>query len=779
METNWKLNLDGDPAATAAERTTRVLTALQGRVKGVDRALKAVQRSLQGVTGAMGSLGFASRNGLKGMTALAEGLGQVTSGAREASKAVRETQRTLSRPVTPRASRASRAAASGGGLNMAPTAADRRLAADLDRLYREGARAEQQSLARERRNALRQQGLNSRGAVRVRWNANLSSASFGARRWGHQEKAAAENQQRIARASEEWRKHQAGIGESLKTSWSVLGGILGTITSVATRVLSTAVGLAAAFGAVAARIGASVLELVQFREGVTTTMGVLLGGRGPEGIARIGEASLARSRAVGRATGLGTRRTAEIDQQVTAGGFRGAMAQRVSAAAADVSFLNSDSTAAERFILQLSQMQRAPRLNVADLRPAAEAANLDRGAVERRAAELAGVTRRAGESDNAYQTRIDHAKNSGRITGAHGAEATLQVLRETTRNDLGGLAAIRSQGMSGAVMRLTGAWDDLVTGISNLERLPGVQLLASTIGTIADSLNGTNSAGQRLQAIVERIVNTSAAWLGQIGPRGIEGAFNRVIDFAERLAPVLRAAVGPFMAGLRQGLGPLMELNANSGGGFDAWIPRLMEFARGLGLIVGFSAQVVAGMTALAAATTYAVGWLSQWSAGFSAFFSVISGGFIADAIVRVQAGFNSVGQAIVDGITNGLRSAWGSLLGTMRELASSLPGPVQRALGIHSPSRVFAQLGRQTAAGMEVGLQQGAAGVEAAITRVAAPSVGGLGAAGGGARGPLIGQLSITVEGGATNEETAGVLTEAVENLLAGLIERAALATG
>lgn len=66
---------------------------------------------------------------------------------------------------------------------------------------------------------------------------------------------------------------------------------------------------------------------------------------------------------------------------------------------------------------------------------------------------------------------------------------------------------------------------------------------------------------------------------------------------------------------------------------------------------------------------------------------------------------FKTIGTAIVDGIASGMRAGWTHLKTLLKDLASDLPEPVRRALGIHSPSRVFAELGRFTMAGLEKGI--------------------------------------------------------------------------
>jgi hypothetical protein len=69
---------------------------------------------------------------------------------------------------------------------------------------------------------------------------------------------------------------------------------------------------------------------------------------------------------------------------------------------------------------------------------------------------------------------------------------------------------------------------------------------------------------------------------------------------------------------------------------------------------------------------------------------------------------FKTIGTAIVDGIASGMRTGWTRVKTLLKDLASELPEPVRRALGIQSPSRVFAELGAFTMAGLEQGIAAG-----------------------------------------------------------------------
>lgn len=65
---------------------------------------------------------------------------------------------------------------------------------------------------------------------------------------------------------------------------------------------------------------------------------------------------------------------------------------------------------------------------------------------------------------------------------------------------------------------------------------------------------------------------------------------------------------------------------------------------------------------------------------------------------------FLNIGKNIVNGIKNGISSLWGSLKSWFSGLWNGLVGGVEKLLGMNSPSKVFADIGENMAAGVGVG---------------------------------------------------------------------------
>ncbi|QKL82422.1 phage tail protein [Ralstonia solanacearum] len=90
-----------------------------------------------------------------------------------------------------------------------------------------------------------------------------------------------------------------------------------------------------------------------------------------------------------------------------------------------------------------------------------------------------------------------------------------------------------------------------------------------------------------------------------------------------------------------------------------------------------------------------------------------------------VPAKFTEFGSNIVQGLANGIRSAIGWVTDAVGSVASGAITAFKSLLGIHSPSRVFAELGGFTMAGLGDGITRGQAGPLQAVQSVAARLTG------------------------------------------------------
>ena len=82
----------------------------------------------------------------------------------------------------------------------------------------------------------------------------------------------------------------------------------------------------------------------------------------------------------------------------------------------------------------------------------------------------------------------------------------------------------------------------------------------------------------------------------------------------------------------------------------------------------------------------------------------------IVNALSGIVEKMTSIGSSIVEGIWSGISSGWSWLTGKVSSLASSLFESAKEALGINSPSKVFAdEVGKWIPAGIAVGIDKNA----------------------------------------------------------------------
>lgn len=84
----------------------------------------------------------------------------------------------------------------------------------------------------------------------------------------------------------------------------------------------------------------------------------------------------------------------------------------------------------------------------------------------------------------------------------------------------------------------------------------------------------------------------------------------------------------------------------------------------------------------------------------------------VKDVFSDVWDKFLEIGGNIVNGIKEGISGAWDALKSWVKEKFDGLVGGVKDLLGIHSPSAVFADIGKNMMAGMESGIDSGMAGL-------------------------------------------------------------------
>lgn len=152
----------------------------------------------------------------------------------------------------------------------------------------------------------------------------------------------------------------------------------------------------------------------------------------------------------------------------------------------------------------------------------------------------------------------------------------------------------------------------------------------------------------------------------------------------------------------------------------------------------------------------------------------------IVDTIIDTD--WAKVGKDIVNGLLNGLKNMWGSLKKWFTNSWNNLVGGVKDLLGIHSPSRVFAGIGKNMALGVGEGWEDefndiqddidkslsfddASIGITSSIRKV------GTGESGMAYGGTSIGNVTINIDGAKYSNENS--LAEAIAEALQNMTDR------
>lgn len=101
--------------------------------------------------------------------------------------------------------------------------------------------------------------------------------------------------------------------------------------------------------------------------------------------------------------------------------------------------------------------------------------------------------------------------------------------------------------------------------------------------------------------------------------------------------------------------------------------------------------------------------------------------GFFTDLPGKIKGAFGSagtmlstIGRQIVDGLVAGIRGAYDAVIGAVQGLIDKIPGPIRKAMGIASPSKVMKQIGGFIAQGLAQGIEEGGAAVSGVMDKIA-----------------------------------------------------------
>ncbi|GFH36639.1 phage tail tape measure protein [Streptomyces pacificus] len=382
-----------------------------------------------------------------------------------------------------------------------------------------------------------------------------------------------------------------------------------------------------------------------------------------------------------------------------------------------------------------------------------------------------------------------------------GVTATVAAGRVVVGWTISGAAALRSAAVQvAAAARTVAGW--LAQGAAAAAQ--GARVAAAWVMTGARAAGGAAlqlAAGARVVAGwvlmgVQSLLQAgrmAAAWLIAMGPVGwviaaVVGLVALIIanwDTVKRWTAAawdwiwqkVQGAIGLMMAGIER-LGRIPGMIAGWFGQAKAWaiqkMAELVVWAQGLpGRVIGAISSLGSRLwsTVSSAFERFKRGAILKaaqavvWLRGLP--------GRISGALGNLGSLLVSKGRDVVRGLWSGIQSMGGWLRDTLTGWARNLiPGPIAKALGIASPSKVMArQVGRWIPAGIIDGIQSGQGVLDSTMAGLVTPphigaasgTAGGVGVTGGGRAGRQTQVIVIRGDGSARADFILGELAHAV----------------
>jgi TP901 family phage tail tape measure protein len=298
----------------------------------------------------------------------------------------------------------------------------------------------------------------------------------------------------------------------------------------------------------------------------------------------------------------------------------------------------------------------------------------------------------------------------------------IATLRQT-QGEAGKTSRVMADNLKGDLTTLSSAWQDL--GIELEEQQDGpLRSLAQTITGIIRSVKSWAAENPKLAAGLVRTVAIVAALAVGIG--------GLLLGVAGAMLPFIALRLAFAQLGIR--LPGLIGILWNFGKTVLPFVGRALLWLGRAFLLnpIGLAITAIAAAAYLiyqnwdAVKAYFTEAW-AEIKAGFDGGVGGITAtlvnfsplGLIYQAFAGVLSymgfelpgRFTEFGDMIVSGLVNGLMAGMGQIKGAITSIGDSTIGWFKEKLGIHSPSRVFAELGGFTTAGLTQGLEAGTKG--------------------------------------------------------------------
>ena len=251
---------------------------------------------------------------------------------------------------------------------------------------------------------------------------------------------------------------------------------------------------------------------------------------------------------------------------------------------------------------------------------------------------------------------------------------------------------------------------------SVVEQLPG--LMQTSVEIVAQLATGIVEATPQVLSVAASVLSALVQGLSEALPQLVDTGIQMISQLGEGLKsglPDLLAQAMPiaadFASGLRENVGQIVdagiEFILNLAQGIADGLPTLIEYLPGI--VSDIAGIINDNAPKLLMAGVYLIEVLGK---GLIDAIPTIVANIpqICQAIFDVFTAFRwlDIGKFIVDGLWNGITAGWTALVTKVKDLVNLLPKAAKIALGIHSPSKVFDEIGVQVCNGLAQGLGRG-----------------------------------------------------------------------
>ena len=333
---------------------------------------------------------------------------------------------------------------------------------------------------------------------------------------------------------------------------------------------------------------------------------------------------------------------------------------------------------------------------------------------------------------------VDKAKAAlfdGRVKLADGARA----MRAAIEKNLADINLRQMLSLPVLARKFEETLQDLTRGVKLEPLLKGLKDIASVFDL-------STTSGQALKQLVTVFGSDLVGAFASSTPLAKKFLYGLILGAQELTMSYLRVRNSLREAFSGTGLDNVVLMSA----AFDAGKLALKVFAAGIATTaIGIGAIAAAGGAAVAAV----YGLVEAVKAGWKSFTTV------------------DWGDAIIDGLVSGITGGWDRLRSAVGGLAEKVKLTFKDALGIHSPSRVFAEYGENTTEGYSAGVERGAGGAQGAVdAMVKVPASSGRGATAG---APIHVEVHINASGSNAKEVAAQIASDStIEKLTKALID-------